>query len=310
MKELKKPPIINSLSYVVDMFFDANKECNVSNSVPYFVILFLSMIAPEGYKVIISASSEFLDDNTKTLCKNGFIEEKIDNLKNIFIRKHKIKEDGKKDIYFTTSMVPYREKFGKYSYFLRDLVMNLATIEHISYQKMSEIVELFTGIEVSRQRIFDIIERNFDSFYNECFDEINKQIKELGINPGEVVHYDEEFIWINHQPHVRLTIINALNRVVIADNIIPRDSFNTEYIKLFLKTSLKDYPIRYIVTDGDVRYPKIISELGYIQQRCTFHLMKNLMDSLSPRHLSLRRKIKALDKKIPLKEKELEELYK
>ena len=32
------------------------------------------------------------------------------------------------------------------------------------------------------------------------------------------------------------------------------------------------------------------------------------MDALSPRHLSLRRKIKALDKKIPLKEKELEEL--
>ena len=195
------------------------------------------MIAHKGYKVIISTSKKLLDDNTQNLYKNGFIEEKVDNLKNVFKRKHKIKQEGKKDIYFTTSMVPYREKFGKYSYFLRDLVMNLATIEHISYQKMSEIVELFTGIEVSRQRIFDIIERNFDSFYNECFDEINKEIKESGINPSEVVHYDEEFIWINHQPHVRLTISNALNRVVIADNIIPRDSFNTGYIKLFLKTS-------------------------------------------------------------------------
>ena len=82
-----------------------------------------------------------------------------------------------------------------------------------------------------------IIERNFDSFYNECFDDINKEIKESEINPSEVIHYDEECIWINHQPHVRLTIINALNRVVIADNIIPRDSFNTGYIKLFLKTS-------------------------------------------------------------------------
>ena len=103
-----------------------------------------------------------------------------------------------------------------------------------------------------------IIERNFDSFYNECFDEINKQIKESEINPGEVVHYNEECIWINHQHHVRLIIINALNRVVIADNIIPRDSFNTEYIKLFFKRSLEDYPTRYIVTDGDVGYLKII----------------------------------------------------
>ena len=40
MKEINKPPIINSLSDVVDMFFDENKECYVSNSVPYFVILF------------------------------------------------------------------------------------------------------------------------------------------------------------------------------------------------------------------------------------------------------------------------------
>ena len=97
-------------------------ECHVSNSVPYFVILFLSSIAPEGYKVIISTSKKLLDDNTQNLYKNGFIEEKVDNLKNVFKRKHKIKQEGKKDIYFTTSMVPYREKFGKYSYFLRDLV--------------------------------------------------------------------------------------------------------------------------------------------------------------------------------------------
>ena len=122
MNKINKPPIINSLSDVVDMFFDENNECHVSNSVPYFVILFLSSIAPEGYKVIISTSKKLLDDNTQNLYKNGFIEEKVDNLKNVFKRKHKIKQEGKKDIYFTTSMVPYREKFGKYSYFLRDLV--------------------------------------------------------------------------------------------------------------------------------------------------------------------------------------------
>ena len=58
--------------------------------------------------------------------------------------------------------------------------------------------------------------------------EIAEQFKKLGISPGEAVHYDEEFIWISHQPHVRLTIIEALNRVVIADHIIPRENFNTK----------------------------------------------------------------------------------
>ena len=186
--------------------------------------------------------------------------------------------------------------------------MDLASIEYISYEKMSEIIELFTGIKVKRQRIFDILENNFDWYCTECFDEIRKLMNNLGINPGEAVHYDEEFIWINHQPHVRLTLIDALNRIVIADQIILRDSFNSTYIKYYLKTSLEGLNVQYIITDGDNRYPKIIEELGYTQQRCTFHLMKNLMDALSPRHLRLRRKIKTLKESIPKKEEELAEL--
>ena len=79
---------------------------------------------------------------------------------------------------------------------------------------------------------------------------------------------------------------------------------------MFLKTSLTDYNIKYIVTDGDVRYKKIITNLGYIQQRCTFHLMKNLMDDLSQRHNTLKRKIKNLNEQIPKKQAKLEELKK
>ena len=56
----------------------------------------MSSIAPEGYKVIISTSKKLLDDNTQNLYKNGFIEEKVDNLKNVFKRKHKIKEERKR----------------------------------------------------------------------------------------------------------------------------------------------------------------------------------------------------------------------
>ena len=65
-----------------------------------------------------------------------------------------------------------------------------------------------------------------------------------------------------------------------------------------------------IITDGDIRYANIIAELGYTQQRCSFHIMKNLMDSLSQRHNSLRRRIKTLDEQIPKKEEKLKELEK
>ena len=250
----------------------------------YIVIIFLRLIAPIDYKIIICTSEDYLPNDGSYIVNNGNILEKIDNLPNIFRKKHIMKTPGKPDKSFTTSLNHYRKENGKYSYFLINLCMDLASIEYISYEKMTEIIKLFTGIELTRQNLFYIIDSNFNHYACECMREIVEQFKKLGISPGEAVHYDEEFIWISHQPHVRLTIIDALNRVVIADHIIPRENFNTKYIKMFLSTSLEGLDVKYIVTDGDVRYPGVITQLGYIQQRCTFHIMKNLMDSLSQRH--------------------------
>ena len=75
MKNKKKPPIISCMSDVVNKFFDENGECYVSNVIPYIVILFLSFIAPKGYKVIITTSEDLIDDDNLELCLNGFIKE-------------------------------------------------------------------------------------------------------------------------------------------------------------------------------------------------------------------------------------------
>lgn len=308
MKQTKKPPIFNNLSDIVDMFFDDDGCCRITNNIPYFVVLFLRWIALDNYKIIISTSQDNLTDDDSYLVDNGNICENIDNLPNIYRKKHILKTPGNPDKPFTTSLNKYRKENGKYSHFLINLCMDLASIEYMSYEKMAEVVKLFTGIELTRQNLFYIIESNFNHYSCECMGEIQEQLNKLGINPGEAVHYDEEFIWISHQPHVRLTLIDALNRIVIADHIIPRENFNREYVKMFLSTSLEGLDVEYIITDGDNMYPRIINELGYTQQRCTFHIMKNLMDSLSKRHNSLRRKIKNLDEQIPKKEAKLEEL--
>lgn len=310
MNKINKPPIINSMSDVVNMFFDDEHICRVTNRVPYILILFLSLIAPDGYKIIICHSPDYIEEVEFKLNCNGIIREKIDNLPNVFRQKHILKVPNKPDVSFTTSLRKYRYENGKYSYFLINKCLDLFTIEHMSYEKISEVIELFTGIKITRQNIFYIVDKYFNHYAHECMREIEEEFKKLGIQVDEAVHYDEEFIWINHQPHVRLTLIDTLNRVVIADQIIPRELFDREYIKYFLKISLKDLNVKYIVTDGDVRYKRIITELGYTQQRCSFHLMKNLMDSLSQRHNSLKRKIKTLNKQIPEKEWELKELIK
>ena len=88
--------------------------------------------------------------------------------------------------------------------------MDLASIEYMSYEKMAEVIKLFTGIELTRQNLFYIIDSNFNHYSCECMGEIQEQLNELGINPGEAVHYDEELIWISHQPQCKININRCL----------------------------------------------------------------------------------------------------
>lgn len=61
---------------------------------------------------------------------------------------------------------------------------------------------------------------------------------------------------------------------------------------------MDDLKVDTIITDGYRAYPEIIESLGAKQQRCTFHVMKNLMDEINPIHTRLKRKIKNAQEKI------------
>ena len=154
MKQNNNPPVINSLSDIINNLFDDNNICRVSNKIPYIVILFLSFIAPEGYKIIICHSEDYIHEKEFKLNCNGHIQEKIDNLPNVFRQKHILKVPNKPDFSFTTSLRNYRSENSKYSYFLINKCLDLYCIEHMSYEKMSEVIELFTGIKLTRQNVF------------------------------------------------------------------------------------------------------------------------------------------------------------
>lgn len=107
--------------------------------------------------------------------------------------------------------------------------------------------------------------------------------------------------------------MNAKNKQIIEDTVIPRHNFSKNYIKLFLEISLEDLKVKTIVTDGYHAYSGIVEELGFNHQRCSFHSMQNLMDDLVKKHNRLNRKIKTLNSQITKLEneiKEIEEKYK
>ena len=47
----------------------------------------------------------------------------------------------------------------------------------MSYEKMSEVIELFTGIKLTRQNIFYITDKYFNHYAYECMKEIEEEFK-------------------------------------------------------------------------------------------------------------------------------------
>lgn len=78
--------------------------------------------------------------------------------------------------------------------------------------EISEISELFLGIKISRQRVYDLFDKSIDGYLSMSFQELQEKIIGSEIEFSGLIHYDKEFLWIKHQPYVRLTLLNAKNK--------------------------------------------------------------------------------------------------
>ena len=134
------------------------------------------------------------------------------------------------------------------------MIVKLLSIEQISHQKISEILELFLGVKIPRQRVYDLFNKIIDGYLSMSIRELQKKIVDGEIEFSGLVHYDEEFLWIKHQPYIRLTLLDAENKLIIEDTVVPREIFSKDYIKLFLETSLENLEVKTIITDGYSAY--------------------------------------------------------
>ena len=88
---------------------------------------------------------------------------------------------------------------------------------------------------MSRQTSYISQSSLIDQYLSEEENRINKLIKELNIKPSGFYNYDEEFLKINKEIYVRMTIIDAHTRLIINNQIIRKDEFTKETIKKILQ---------------------------------------------------------------------------
>ena len=90
--------------------------------------------------------------------------------------------------------------------------------------------------------------------------------------------YDVQWIRIERKWYYRHILFDLINRMPIAELITEKEDSATT--KNFIKNSIKATESIAIVTDLKPGYDKIMREIGFDHQHCTFHLLLNINEEL------------------------------
>ena len=129
---------------------------------------------------------------------------------------------------------------------------------------------------------YEIIRKSlliFDGLYF-----LNEEIK-----PSGYVVYDVQRIRINKKWHYHHVLFDIVHKIPIAEPLAKKEDSKTT--KNFLKISIQPKDSIDIVTDLKLTYDKIMRELGFIHQHCTFHLLQNIYNTISPEITKLRKNL-------------------
>ena len=135
-----------------------------------------------------------------------------------------------------------------------------------SLKNVCKSFKKFFGITVSHQTIENWL------FVNENILEFD-----LGRCSGYYV-FDVEWIKINGKWKYRHTLLDAVSNCIVSDAIYDKEDETT--VEKFLRESTVNKNKKAITTDLDLKYPRIITKLGFKHQLCIFHTKKNLNKQL------------------------------
>lgn len=149
---------------------------NIDTSIPLPFVYFMEQMAGDGDNITLINVEQENKLFSEGFNSNGSYKSNIDNLEHVRIKQY-IKKEEESCITVKTDISNYREENHKYSKYLANMIVLLASIEYMSFEKMSEILKLFLNIDIDRKRVYDIYIDNVNEFIYKNIDEIRKDIR-------------------------------------------------------------------------------------------------------------------------------------
>ena len=154
-----------------------------------------------------------------------------------------------------TSLEPFIKRNCNYSYNIFEKGLWYDTIFYASYGKKSELIKFENNVSIPRSTVYYHENTYFDIFIRRQEKIIFQLLEKQGIVPSEYYNYDEKFPQENREKLVRLSIIDAVNNLVINEVIMHQEDFDKDMVKGFLEISLVNLPIEAVITDGSIYVP-------------------------------------------------------
>ena len=153
-------------------------ECggNIDTSFPLSFVYFLEDVAQDNDNITFINVEQEMELFSNGFSPNGSSECNIDNLEHVRVKQYIKKTDDACET-VTTDISAYRGKNHKYSKFLANMIVLLSSIEHISYEKVSDILKLFFNINIDRRRVYDLYAENVKEFIYKNLDEIQNDLR-------------------------------------------------------------------------------------------------------------------------------------
>jgi hypothetical protein len=250
-----------------------NEDCEVyvSNENDFDFLSALEVLAGRQLNVVIYEENSRCPFCNSKSNNNGRRIRYINKNRPVKIQKYVCsnKSCGK---FYETNIEKIVPKNSNYTHKLRYDVIEQLLIDYSSLEKISEQINRFYGCKPSRQTVLN---HQKETYENHCKNMIEKALKYTDEDLSGVYGYDEQFLTVNGETRVILSLLDLNTHVQLNQLIV--NEFDIKIVEKFIKSTLKDKKLDTIVTDGFKGYNHIIEDLTVKHQLCTFHIMHNLM---------------------------------
>ena len=301
----------------------------LTDEVPDYIAKFLDDIMPDYVIIIYEMFNPVCPYCGAKLHKHEIKKWDINKQTTVYKQRYKCTNSTcSKTI--TTPLSKIVEKNCCYTKEIRKIGNELEDLEHISYEKKSELIEKQYGIKIPRQTVQYHEFIKSEQYLSQKEEKIAQLIQERNIEFSGIIGYDESFFSINNEKYVRITSIDSKNHMILNDQIMKYEDFDKYFIEIFMTYSLKDLtpysnpdmpnPKHSLlltdlkkdtmITDGYTTYVPIIEKLHMTHQKCVFHKIMNQRTPVWKTTNKLERQLKNKENQLEKTEEKIQQLEK